>query len=52
MNDKIWKYIAQNTNLQFLYEPGVEKEYDPVDNSDEIFVDDIKELGGSFPEEF
>jgi hypothetical protein len=52
MNDRIWKYITQNTDLQFLYEPGVEKELEIGENSDDIFIDDIKELGKSFPEEF
>ena len=42
MNDHIWKYIVQNTNQNFLYEPVIEKEYDIADNSEEIFFDDIK----------
>lgn len=33
MNSSIWKYIVQNTNLNFLYEPTIEKEYDSIDNS-------------------
>ncbi len=45
MNSNIWKYIVQNTNQDFLYEPMIEREFDQIDNSEDIFVDDIREFG-------
>ncbi len=42
MNNNIWKYIVQNTNQNFLYEPVIEPEPDQADNSDDIFINEIK----------